>query len=134
MLLELPKRNKHDFCCCDSATGVCLVKEDLITVQLADGVTRELIYMFLGCFCLQTFMFAASSSNATSTPTPEETMEADGNNSSGSLFAPPGKIYFVLLIHLLKKNTSLLNCKATKNGIRQFSPQPEVDNTLFLIL
>jgi len=35
------------------------------------------------------FMFGASSSNPT--PTPEETMEADGNNSSSNPFAAPGK-------------------------------------------
>lgn len=35
------------------------------------------------------FMFGASSSNQTPTPTPEETMEADGSSSSGNMFVPP---------------------------------------------
>jgi len=47
-------------------------------------------------------MFGAPSSNPT--PTPEETMEADGNNSSGNLFAAPGNLYFVFGHFFYKAN------------------------------
>ena len=80
------------------------MKEELVTVWLADRVTSELIYLFLDCCCLQPFMFGAPPSNPT--PTPEETMEADGNNSSGNPFAAPGKLPLCLRTLLLLSNTS----------------------------
>jgi len=45
------------------------------------------------------FMFGAPPSNPT--PTPEETMEADGNNSSGNPFSAPGKLLLCLRTLLL---------------------------------
>ena len=46
-------------------------------------------------FHWQPFMFAPSSN---STPAPsEETMEADGNNSSGNLFASPGTVQLYIM-------------------------------------
>lgn len=90
------------------------MKEDFITVWHTDGVTSELIDLFLGCFYLQSFMFGASSSNQTPTPTPEETMEADGSSSSGNMFVPPGKIYLVFLPFLFKTALHFLIIKPLK--------------------